>query len=120
LGNLFEPVKGECFDLIIFNPPYLPIEPGEEIGTPLDLAWEAGANGRRVLDAFLREMPKHLAKNGRAIFVQSSLSNISWTRKSLKEMGFKVRILRQKLWFEELFLIFCNRSGMKEKTSIRI
>lgn len=27
-GDLFEPVEGERFDFIVFNPPYLPVDPG--------------------------------------------------------------------------------------------
>ncbi|MEW6222550.1 MAG: HemK2/MTQ2 family protein methyltransferase [Candidatus Hadarchaeota archaeon] len=105
LGDLFEPVAGERFDLILFNPPYLPVGPGEEIGGRLDRAWEAGPDGRLVIDRFLRELPDHLEKNGRAMFVQSSLSNIFKTLEVLKEMGFHARIMREKFSFEELYLI---------------
>ncbi|MCJ7720116.1 MAG: class I SAM-dependent methyltransferase [Candidatus Hadarchaeum sp.] len=107
LGDLFEPVVGEHFDLVIFNPPYLPVEPEEAICGPLDRAWEAGPDGRRIIDRLLREMPNHLTPNGRVLFVQSSLANISKTLRVLKTSGFKVNTIHKKLPFEELFLLCC-------------
>ncbi len=107
LGDLFEPVAGERFDLVIFNPPYLPVEPDEALNGPLDRAWEAGPDGRVIIDRFLRELPNYLTPNGRALFVQSSLANISKTIQMLKTNGFHVNTLRKKLSFEELCLLRC-------------
>jgi len=107
LGDLFEPVVGEHFDLMIFNPPYLPVEPEEALCGPLDRAWEAGPDGRRIIDRFLCELPNHLTPNGRVLFVQSSLANISKTLRVLKTSGFKVNTIHKKLPFEELFLLSC-------------
>lgn len=103
LGDLFEPVRGERFDLVIFNPPYLPVPQEESIGDMLDRAWEGGPDGRAVIDRFLEGLPEHLNEGGRALFVQSSLSNIARTLRMLR--AFRVDILRRKLPFEELFLL---------------
>jgi release factor glutamine methyltransferase len=105
LGNLFEPVEGERFQLVIFNPPYLPVPDEEALRTTLDLAWEAGPDGRAVIDPFLEGLPNHLAREGRALFVQSSLSNITKTLVALRKRSFKVEVISRKLLFEELFLI---------------
>lgn len=107
LGNLFESVSGERFDLIVFNPPYLPVRPEEVLGDSPDLAWEAGPDGRAVIDRFLEGLLGHLAPKGRALFVQSSLANISKTLRVLEKSGFQVNILREKIPFEELFLLRC-------------
>ena len=107
LGDLFEPVVGEHFDLVIFNPPYLPVEPEEALCGPLDRAWEAGPNGRRIIDRFLRELSNHLTPNGRVLFVQSSLANISKTLRVLETRGFKVNIIHKKFPFEKLYLLRC-------------
>jgi release factor glutamine methyltransferase len=107
LGDLFEPVVREHFDLVIFNPPYLPVEPEEALCGPLDRAWEAGPDGRRIIDRFLRELSNHLTPNGRVLFVQSSLANISKTLRVLETSGFKVNTIHKKLPFEELFLLRC-------------
>ena len=105
LGNLFEPVDGDKFDLVIFNPPYLPVLDDEAIGNNIDLAWEAGPDGRAVIDPFLEGLPTHIVENGRALFVQSSLSNIAKTLLFLRTRDFKVDVVSRKLPFEELFLI---------------
>ena len=111
LGNLFEPVAKERFDLVIFNPPYLPIEPKEAFGTPLDLAWEAGPDGRAVIDRFLNELSEYLAPNGHALFVQSSLADVEKTIRALEANGLRVEIAaRRKLSFEELFMLRAGAS----------
>jgi release factor glutamine methyltransferase len=107
LGDLFSPVAKERFDVVMFNPPYLPVKPEEALGGPLDLAWEAGPDGRKVIDRFLQELPKHLSQNGRAVFVQSSLADVAKTIKALEASGFRVESKREKLPFEELFLLNC-------------
>jgi release factor glutamine methyltransferase len=108
VGNLLEPVKEEVFDLILFNPPYLPTSPSEVSEAPLDLAWNGGQNGRSVIDEFLREFPAHLTRGGRAIFVQSSLSNIQQTASTLERMNFQVKLVEcKKFSFEELSLLRC-------------
>ena len=109
LGDLFEPVEGERFEVIIFNPPYLPVEPEEILGTPIDRAWEAGEDGRAVIDRFLAGFERHLKPKGRVHFVQSSLSGISKTLKILEARGFKVKTVREGLSFEELFLVSCYK-----------
>lgn len=104
LGDLFEPVVDERFDLVIFNPPYLPVQPEEALNTMLDRAWEAGSEGRDVIDRFLSKLPNHLVSKGRALFVQSSLSNAAKTLRALRVRGFQVGVIDRKLPFEELFL----------------
>jgi len=108
LGDLFGPVAGARFDLVIFNPPYLPVEPGEELNEPLARAWEAGPDGRKFIDMFLRELQRHLNPNGRAVFVQSSLADVQKTIKALEASGFHVESKSEKLPFEELFLLRCG------------
>lgn len=101
-GNLFEPVGDSRFELIIFNPPYLPEEENPEENPEGDHRWSGGADGRRVLDPFLSALPSHLSPGGRALFVQSSLSGVEETLRRVRG----VRILsRLKLSFEELLVM---------------
>lgn len=110
LGDLFEPVEGDLFDFVIFNPPYLPIERGEALNTPLDCAWEAGEDGRLIIDRFLSGLEKHLVPKGRTLFVQSSLSDISKTLKILAESGFQTTTTTKKMFFEQLYLISASKN----------
>lgn len=103
-GYLFEPVKDENFDLIVFNPPYLPVPSEESLEAPLERAWDGGPNGRRVIDEFLEKVEDHLDPNGRFLFVQSSLSGVQETSEKLKKRGFRVKKKSKKFSFEKLYL----------------
>ncbi|MCD6248568.1 MAG: methyltransferase [Hadesarchaea archaeon] len=106
LGDMFEPIGEERFDLIIFNPPYLPVPRDEGSDSLLSLAWSGGPNGRAIIDGFLAGLPRHLRSKGRAMFVQSTLSNVERTIGELEERGLRAEVVaRKKLMFEELFLI---------------
>ena len=80
LGDLFEPVKGEKFDVILFNPPYLPVK---EDNIPLGMAWSGGSSGRTLLDRFLSDLDRYLLR--RAYMVQSSLSKPEETYRIIEE-----------------------------------
>jgi release factor glutamine methyltransferase len=105
-GNLFEPVQGEKFDLILFNTPYLPTEKDEVQEDELNAAWDGGANGREVIDEFLDGICGHIRKGGRVQLVQSSLSDVEKTMLRLEDMGFQASItVRKKIFFEEIVVI---------------
>lgn len=103
LGDLFEPIDNKKFDLIIFNPPYLPVSPSEALNTNLGRAWNGGPNGRNVIDKFLKEVKNYLKPGGRIFLIQSSLSGIEKTLEKLKE-DFQVETKSEKLSFEKLYL----------------
>ena len=105
VGLLFKPVAGERFDLIIFNPPYLPQEPKEKIGR-LELAWSGGPTGREVSNMFIENVRTVLKEGGRVLLIQSSVSAGEKTIEHLKRKGFSVRVLdKRKLDFETLLCI---------------
>lgn len=61
------------FDRVAANPPYLPTAPGEaDPDRWVDLALNGGPDGTRVLREWLRELPAHLRRPGRAAVVVSS------------------------------------------------
>lgn len=63
-GDLFEPVLGERFDLVLFNPPFY-------AGTPRAL-WEYAWRSEDVLDRFARGLAAVLNPSGRALVIVSS------------------------------------------------
>jgi release factor glutamine methyltransferase len=63
-GDLFEPVQGERFDLVLFNPPFYS-------GTPHAL-WEHAWRSEDALDRFARDLPTVLTPSGRALLIVSS------------------------------------------------
>jgi release factor glutamine methyltransferase len=73
-GDMFDPVDGR-YDVIIFNPPYLPTAPEDLTDSPLDKALDGGPDGTSVTIRFLEQLREHLAAEGRAYIVVSSLQD---------------------------------------------
>ncbi|MGW7446250.1 HemK2/MTQ2 family protein methyltransferase [Kitasatospora sp. NPDC054795] len=79
-GDLLAPLPGERFDLVTANPPYVPTDPaGAAPGRGAALAWDAGPDGRLVLDRICRTVPGALAEGGVLLVVQSALADVPAT-----------------------------------------
>lgn len=65
------------FDLIIFNPPYLPTAPEERMEDWLEYALDGGQSGRIVIDRFLKDADRVLCPQGRILLLISSLTGLS-------------------------------------------
>jgi release factor glutamine methyltransferase len=86
-GRTFGPVAGERFDLIVSNPPYVPsFRPGVP-AFGARRAWEAGYDGRIVLDAICDGAAAHLRPGGALLVVHSSLIGIERTIERLRRTG---------------------------------
>ncbi|MDX6697482.1 MAG: release factor glutamine methyltransferase [Solirubrobacteraceae bacterium] len=72
-GDLLEAVAGERFDVIVSNPPYVPSADGGIPTRGLRRAWDAGADGRALLDRILTEAPRALNPGGHLLVVHSSI-----------------------------------------------
>ncbi|MCJ7479266.1 MAG: methyltransferase [Candidatus Nanohaloarchaeota archaeon QJJ-7] len=102
VSDLFEEVSGR-FDLVVFNPPYVP---GEEEGLAGEEVWVGGEDGREVIDRFLREVEGYLKQGGELLMVQSSRNDTGESLESIEEEGLEARVLqREELHFEELVVI---------------
>jgi release factor glutamine methyltransferase len=73
-GDMFDPVEGR-FDVIVFNPPYLPTAPEDRTDSPLDKALDGGPDGTEVTVRFLEQLSRFLAADGRAYIVVTSLQD---------------------------------------------
>ena len=99
-SNLFSNIKGK-YDLIIFNPPYLPHDPKEPNDSAL--ATSGGPKGDEITLGFLSQTPKHLNKNGIILMVTSSLTQKRRINNLLKKLNYKKAILsKRKFFFEEI------------------
>jgi release factor glutamine methyltransferase len=105
-GDLFESLRAdEQFSLILFNSPYLPSEPNEE-KTWIGKAWAGGADGRRVIERFMVDVPKFLHPEGRILLVQSSLSDPKKTIQIFNKIGLDAVVVgEEKFPFESIVLI---------------
>ena len=94
-GDLFEPVAGRRFDLITANPPYLPAPP-DLAPSRGDHAWNAGDDGRAVIDRIIEQLPAHLTPRGCALLVQSSVTGTRETLDRLLEAGLEPTIVERR------------------------
>lgn len=105
-GDLFEPIKNEKFDVILFNTPYLPTDSEDIINDDLNYAFDGGLDGRNVIKRFLNEAPNHLNDNGIIQMIQSSLSDTEKTLDKLNQLGFIAEVAKsERFFFEEIVLI---------------
>lgn len=95
-GNLFDPVHGQSFDLILANPPYVPAPAGGREPRGQARAWDAGGDGRLVLDRICGEAPALLRPGGVLLMVHSALSNPDRTLAHLRGAGLKASVIRRR------------------------
>lgn len=95
-GNLFEPVRGRTFDLIVANPPYVPAPDGPGAARGAARAWDAGGDGRLLLDRICREAPELLRPGGILLIVHSALSDPEQTLTCLRAAGLKASVVRRR------------------------
>ncbi len=70
-SDLFENIK-EKFDIIIFNPPYLPEDKRESKKSKINTT--GGEKGNEIILRFLRQAKNYLNKQGKIFLITSSLS----------------------------------------------
>jgi release factor glutamine methyltransferase len=68
LGDCYEPVAGERFDLVCSNPPQMPTPPGADRDDAQAAADNGGPDGWALLDRIIAGAPAHLAPRGRLVF----------------------------------------------------
>ncbi len=95
-SDLFSNIDGK-FDLVLFNPPYLPGEEGigdEEI-------WRGGERGTELTERFLSQVDSYLAEDRECLLIISSRADYEdiVVRYSLEIVE------ERKLWFETLYLV---------------
>ncbi|MDA4124305.1 MAG: methyltransferase domain-containing protein [Thaumarchaeota archaeon] len=89
-------LKDECFDLVAFNPPYLPLEVAEDVAVE-------GGKELEVPMKFLREALRTVKRTGRVILLLNDQAPIGELEAICTQRGFNLRkVLSQRLFFEEL------------------
>lgn len=96
-GNLFAPVRGQSFDLILANPPYVPTPDTGRPPRGAARSWDAGRDGRLVLDRICGEAPALLRPGGVLLFVHSALSSPDRTLAQLTGAGLKASVTRRRI-----------------------
>ena len=116
-SDLFSEVEGQ-FDMIIFNPPYLP---QDKVGNEIieDPSLYGGKKGWEISERFFNEVSKHLVPGGKILFLFSTLTN----KKKIEEM-IENNLLKfeevgsKKLAFEELFVYLVEKGKVLRNLEI--
>jgi release factor glutamine methyltransferase len=98
IGDLFEPVADERFDVVLFNPPYYR-------GTPtsaLDHAWRSP----NVIERFAAQLGGHLSAGGHARVVLSSDGEESSFIDALGVSGFDCRVVAERDFLNERMRVY--------------
>jgi len=100
-SDLFSSVEGR-FDLIVFNPPYLPAE-------ERDVTYSGGKSGRDTIEKFIVQAKKYLNPGGGVMIVISSLTGEKEVIELFKEQGMKATVIdKEKVPWEELIVLGAN------------
>ncbi len=92
-GDLFAPVRGQRFDLVTANPPYVPAPDGVLPRHRIGRCWDAGPDGRAVLDRICAEAPRVLAPDGVLLVTHSAVSGEDETLTRLRAAGLEAAVV---------------------------
>ncbi|MEK6873543.1 MAG: HemK2/MTQ2 family protein methyltransferase [Nanoarchaeota archaeon] len=100
-SDLFEKLnKKEKFDLIIFNPPYLPENKFDK-----EKDTTGGKKGDETIIRFIKSLKSHLKEKGICFLLTSSLTPNTW-KKETKKQKLKIRKVGEKSLFMEKFYVW--------------
>jgi release factor glutamine methyltransferase len=97
-GDLFAPVTGERFDVVLFNPPFLVGAPKDD----RDAAWRSSDAARR----FSAGLADHLTPEGTALLLLSSFGDACALFESeLRSRGFRLEVFARRRFINETLTI---------------
>ena len=102
LGTWESALRAGPYDLVVSNPPYVPTGPDahlEEMPGAVgpSWAWNAGTDGRLVLDPLCDAGPALLVEEGTMLIVQSEFADADQTVRRLRRRGLSVEVLMAQL-----------------------
>ena len=98
--GLHIPFRKSAFQLVFFNPPYLP---SEKI---LDRAVDGGKDGIEVTCGFLKSARRVIKRGGYVVFIASSLSNTENLEKKIRNLKFSIYSKHFKRLFFEILICY--------------
>ncbi|MCK9870337.1 methyltransferase [Nocardiopsis dassonvillei] len=92
-GDLFAPVAPHRFDLVLANPPYMPASGRRLPRHRIARCWDAGPDGRILLDRICAGASSVLSEDGALLLVQSELADEQATLNQLEKAGLVPEVL---------------------------
>lgn len=102
-GDLFAPVAGERFDLILFNPPFLRGLPSDD----RDRAWRSSD----VAERFAAGVAAHLKPRGAALVLLSSFGGAEHFLEQFRRHGLTIGVHAQRRFVNEKLVVFRLTAG---------
>jgi HemK-related putative methylase len=97
-GDLFGPVRGERFDLVLFNPPFLRGVPSDH----RDRAWRSSD----VAERFAADLARHLKPGGCALVVLSTFGDGRAFLREFHNQGFEIAVQAERRFINERLTLF--------------
>jgi len=95
-GDLFGPVAGERFDLVLANPPYVPAATDALPRFRAARSWDAGVDGRALLERLCAGIADVLAPGGVLLLTHSVLADEQLTVRRLQEAGLAAQVVARR------------------------
>ena len=102
-GDLYGPVAGERFDLILFNPPFIIGEPRND----RDRAWRA----TNVAERFAAGLGRHLKPGGAALLLLSTYGDAAAFLAPLLERGHRISRAAERCYLGERLTLYSVTAG---------
>jgi release factor glutamine methyltransferase len=88
------------FDVVTCNPPYVPFVKGADdapvpVAAGPKAAWNAGCNGRQILDPLCEQAPQLLVGGGTILIVHSEFADLDATVQALRRSGLRAGIVAE-------------------------
>ncbi|MBN2602774.1 MAG: methyltransferase [Candidatus Thermoplasmatota archaeon] len=109
-GDLFSVLHSkELFDVIIFNPPYLPTNNYDTVGKTgwFDIATDGGHIGLELTKRYIENVEKFLSPLGKAYVLISSLSKKDKINQIFSKCNLKYKIESQRNYDDEYLYVYC-------------
>lgn len=92
-GDVLTAVAGRSFDVVLANPPYVPSADDTVPVRGVSRAWDAGRDGRALLDRLCAAAPTLVRPGGTILIVQSGLSDVDATLAGLRSAGLHAAVV---------------------------
>lgn len=105
-GDLTRPFRASEFDVVVFNPPYLPADPDAARDDWMERALTGGESGRAVIEPFLDDVSRVLAPGGRVLLLVSTLTDIGAVAAYAADRALEASTVREESYpFERLAVL---------------
>jgi len=91
-SDLLTGLSPGSFDVVVSNPPYVPAPDNQPPRRGACRAWDAGLDGRVLLDRICEQAPAVLRPGGRLLMVHSALCDPDETVRRLTQAGLAVEV----------------------------